>query len=108
MNIPGFTAEACLYGIVNHYEIQVTGMGDRGATVEAALMQQDLGLECGGSCPEGQILCKCANSCKCCTGGCNELNGYCHCERTSPLRVRGDSTSLPAFSPGNIIISEGD
>ena len=74
VNVPGFTAEASLYGTRSYYEIPGIGAGGTFGAVEAALMRR-LDLDCSGTCPDGQILCKSDINCVCCTDGCIELIG---------------------------------
>ncbi len=99
MNVPGFSAEACLYQRSNYYAARATEINRRGATVEAALMKG--GLTCGGSCPEGQLLCKCDRQCTCCIGGCRcTLNGDVLCDKNP---ASAGLAGLPNFSARSIL-----
>jgi hypothetical protein len=79
--MPGFTAELSVSRSVIPYQTtEVVAFRARRWVIEAALMSQ--GLECGGSCPAGQLLCKCDNHCACCIGGCRcTLNGDVVCDK---------------------------
>jgi hypothetical protein len=101
MNIPGFTAEACLYRSSNYYKTKSTGIVGRGATIEAALMRQAGGLTCGGSCPAGQLLCQCDKQCACCLRSCYcDVNGLVICGQNP---AHGGFNGSPVFSTGSVL-----
>jgi hypothetical protein len=101
MNIPGFTAEACFYKSSIYYKTKSTEIAGRGATIEAALIRQEQGPTCSGSCPEGQLLCTCSKMCGCCLRSCYcDVNGLVVCGQNPP---RGGFNVPPVFSPGGVL-----
>ena len=104
MNIPKFTAEASFYRSGIYYQIRATGTSSRGTTVEPALRVGGVGLGCEGSCPQGQLLCRCANHCACCIGGCRcDVNGNVICDQR-PLNVFDDVIGPPIFTRGGVLM----
>ena len=101
MNMPGFTADASFYRSSNYYRIQPVEVSSQGSTVEAALMRNDDGLTCTGSCPAGQLLINCDKHCACCIGGgrCT-LNGDVSCDK-NPAHAPGGFVGSPVFSTGS-------
>jgi hypothetical protein len=78
-NIPGFNAEASMFTVTNNYRASVNFDVGVAAKVTAALAATGT-LECGGTCPDGAILCKGTHSCQCCKTGCavdKEGNAFC-------------------------------
>jgi len=82
MNIPEFTAGACLYRSSNHYQMKSTGIAGQG-TIEAALRRRG-DPTCSGPCPKDQMMCTCSKACKCCplhlSCAC-DVNGEVFCSR---------------------------
>jgi hypothetical protein len=98
--IPGFTAENSVSrSIVPYQTTRKVAFRARGRAVQSALMSQGQGLECGGSCPAGQLLCKCDSHCACCIGGCRcTLNGDVLCDKNPALGSSAVGSSAGMFA----------
>lgn len=88
MTVPRFNAEVALYRSSTCYGGSAAsslgcGLGIELAQFTRLAARRGLGLQldCGGSCPVGEVLCSCSRNCRCCSGGCYEdLHGWCYCD----------------------------
>ena len=93
MNMPGFNAEAGMCHAINYYRNNVIEVSGQSGTIEAALMAQGV-LECGGTCPDGGLLCKGTKSCQCCKTGCSvDKDGNAFCTH-DPVTLTGGGSGF--------------
>jgi hypothetical protein len=102
MNMPGFTAEACIYSTRNYYTINVPGVGAGIRTIVASLISDGGGaFKCTGTCPEGSMLCTGTQNCQCCKTGCATKDGWVYCTH-DPITIVAAPSSLGG-SQGSVV-----